>query len=769
MKPIFLLSILLIVIYAHGQLETQNWYFGNNAGITFATIPPTALTNGAISTFEGSSTISDAQGNLLFYTDGMFVYNKLHQQMPNGFGLLGNPSSAQSGIIVPKPGSNSLFYIFTVDAFGGPHGFRFSTVDMSLSNGLGDIIVSSKNTLLFTPSVEKVTAVSHANGLYYWVIAHGLNNNSYYAYLLDCTGINPPIISNVGQIQSTPGCGYLVATSDGTKLAAAKWNNGFELVDFNNQTGQVSNPILLLNPGGAYGVSFSPNNQILYACKIEGGQLYQWDISSGNAATIIASMQQIGFGQGSPGGYKGGAIQLGLDQKLYIPHFNQPFLSCINNPNVLGTGCNLQHNAVNLLGHNAQLGLPPFVQSFFIPETVISPVVTCDSVVFSFSNGNNSLDSIVWNFGDPSSGTLNVSNLYNPSHVFPGPGLYTINLIKYLECIVDTTTYILQLDSSSTQSFSQIATCDSVYSWNGAAYTQSGDYTAHLVNSNGCDSIAHLNLTINYLAPQTLSLQSCGQYNWNGQQYLNSGFYTYTTNSIFGCDSTIQLNLIIDPVYSTSTSVSICQGAFFDYNNVQYNSAGTFLIPLQTVAGCDSIIELIISILPQPISPAITFVVPECANDTIEFSVNNLQGDLYWMDPLFEIYNSPLVSLPMESAIDGWYSVWQVQDNCHSDTIEFEIDLSQSFDMTNMVLPNVLTANNDFINDELDFTSITHGCYRYDVTITNRWGNIVYQGNETSASFNGKNLNNEQLEEGIYFYKIDIDDKRLHGYFHLLK
>jgi hypothetical protein len=226
MRLFFAFTFCIISFITKAQLETQNWYFGLNAGITFATIPPSALLNGAISTFEGSSTISDAQGNLLFYTDGMFVYNNLHQQMPNGFGLLGNPSSAQSGVIVPKPGSNTIFYVFTVDAEGGPNGFRYSTVDMSLDNGLGDVIASSKNTLLFAPSVEKVAAVSHANGLYYWVIAHGLHNNTYYAYLIDCSGINAPITSNVGQIEGNPGWGCLSASSDGTKLATAMCNKG---------------------------------------------------------------------------------------------------------------------------------------------------------------------------------------------------------------------------------------------------------------------------------------------------------------------------------------------------------------------------------------------------------------------------------------------------------------------------------------------------------------------------------------------------------------
>jgi gliding motility-associated-like protein len=361
-------------VNSSGQ-EGNIWYFGNNAGITFETNPPSALNNGAISTFEGCATFSDNQGNLLFYTDGMFVYNKLHQQMPNGFGLLGNPSSAQSGVIVPKPGSQTDFYVFTVAAEGGSNGFRYSELDMTLDGGLGDVIIPSKNTLLFAPSAEKVAAVAHANGVNYWVISHGINNNSYYAYLLDFNGINNPVISNVGQIESNPGWGYLASSIDGTKLASAMCNQGFELLDFNNQTGVVSNPILLNNPGSAYGISFSPNSQILYGCEIAGGQIYQWDLNAGSSSSIISSMQVIGTGQGSSGGYKGGAIQQGRDGKLYIPQFNQPYLSCINNPNQLGNGCNLQHFAIDLQGNNAQLGLPTFFSSIFE-----SPPAGCDSV-----------------------------------------------------------------------------------------------------------------------------------------------------------------------------------------------------------------------------------------------------------------------------------------------------------------------------------------------------------------------------------------------------
>src|SRR3970040_2481571 len=98
---IFILFILATPSFA--QKEAAIWYFGNYAGLDFNSGNPVALTNGKLVTKEGCTTISDKDGNLLFYTDGSLVYNKNHQVMPNGYGLQGHNSSTQSAIIVPKP------------------------------------------------------------------------------------------------------------------------------------------------------------------------------------------------------------------------------------------------------------------------------------------------------------------------------------------------------------------------------------------------------------------------------------------------------------------------------------------------------------------------------------------------------------------------------------------------------------------------------------------------------------------------------------------
>ena len=106
--------------YAFGGSTVNNngregniWYFGQYAGLDFNTGTPIAITDGQLNTLEGCASIADNNGDLLFYTDGMTVYDRNHSIMSNGTGLLGNSSSSQSGIIVKKPGSLATYYIFT--------------------------------------------------------------------------------------------------------------------------------------------------------------------------------------------------------------------------------------------------------------------------------------------------------------------------------------------------------------------------------------------------------------------------------------------------------------------------------------------------------------------------------------------------------------------------------------------------------------------------------------------------------------------------------
>ena len=442
------------------QLQTNIWYFGNQAGITFSTVPPSALIDGQMNTDEGVSTISDASGNLLFYTNGVTVWNKNHVPMSNGNGtLLGNKSTTQT-LIVPKPGSNVIYYIFTADfqgAFSGGDGYlRYSEVDMNLAAGLGNV-TANKNIALWTPSTEKITAVLHCNRKDIWVISHDYNSDQFRTFLVTSAGVNTvsPMLTNTGSSHAGVGVnciGYMKVSPYGNKLACAVRGHvsslGFvELFDFNNATGVVSNPVTLVaNTANDYGIEFSPDGTKLYVSRISGIagyplQLYQYNLCAGSNAAIISSQTIIDAGNSTS------AMQLGRDNKIYVSRFNKDSLGVINNPNASGLACNYVKNGIFLAGKNCIHGLPGFVQSYFKP--VPSPFVvnvncltgdfTPPTVNVSNCSGSaSSVTSVSWNFGDPASGANNSSVTNTSTHIFTSSGTYNVQLTLNYACGADT-------------------------------------------------------------------------------------------------------------------------------------------------------------------------------------------------------------------------------------------------------------------------------------------------------------------------------------------
>ena len=80
------------------------WYFGDQAGLDFSSGAPLAVLDGQIDTTEGCATQCDANSDLLFYTNGVNVWDKNHQIMPSGSGLMGHESAYQGVVILPLPG-----------------------------------------------------------------------------------------------------------------------------------------------------------------------------------------------------------------------------------------------------------------------------------------------------------------------------------------------------------------------------------------------------------------------------------------------------------------------------------------------------------------------------------------------------------------------------------------------------------------------------------------------------------------------------------------
>ena len=292
-------------------------------------------------TTDNSATISDANGNVLFYANGDVAYDRNGSIMPNGFGLVGDSSCGQTATIVQMPGNDSLYYLFTVDLQAGPTGVTYSVINMNLNSGLGDIIPTQKNITILAPTTEKLAPIRHANGIDAWILIHEWNSDAFRAYLLTDTGLSDsPVITHIGSVNTggNPSGynaqGQLSINKAKNMVAAAQYSAGtIEIFNFDNSTGILSNPISINQPS-AWGLEFSPNGNLLYSSSWFQSTLYQYDLTTYTDSAISASQVNLGTCVGE------GYLQRGPDDKIYVAKWNQNYIGVINDPNNQGTTCN---------------------------------------------------------------------------------------------------------------------------------------------------------------------------------------------------------------------------------------------------------------------------------------------------------------------------------------------------------------------------------------------------------------------------------------------
>jgi gliding motility-associated-like protein len=442
MRPGKLFATLLLLFASHFFCKAQQnniWYFGTTAGLSFSPgssnpVIPQPIYDGQLSTYEGCATICDATGNLLFYTNGKTVYNRKHEVMVNGQNLAGHPSSYQAAVIVRKPSSNDSFYVFTASAYEDNFaaGYNYSIIDMRQDAGYGSVV--AKDIPLFSPGTERLMAARHANGTDAWIITNETNSNTFRVYLLSCNGLDMnPVISTIGKVlneDDAQNIGSIKVSPDGKRLVQTWFppllnilnlENPFQLFDFDNATGVISNPKLIYVPTiSYYSAEFSPDSRLLYATCSKQAAVDQFDCTMITEQDVIASRVVLPADKGFCG------IQLGPDQKIYLARPVQ-YLSVISNPNQPGTACDLELNKI-VLNRSCGIGLPSFVNdlSYNPAGTFITQITdSCNGIVqfngpTTFGPGTQ----YSWDFGDG-----NTSGLANPIHTFsPSDQFYTIKL-----------------------------------------------------------------------------------------------------------------------------------------------------------------------------------------------------------------------------------------------------------------------------------------------------------------------------------------------------
>lgn len=365
--------------------------------------------------------ISDSSGNLLFYTNGVYIADATHDTMMNGSGI--NPGAysnfvpdghliAQGALIIKKPGWGNIYYIFhnTLDNHPTPGAyslyFYLSVIDMDLNGGLGAVTLKNHVLIADTMNVGKIASVKHANGRDWWVVCHQLNTNLYYKILVTPYGL--PSVHNTQSIGFTRwmDAGQAKFSFDGTKYAYYHYFDGLDIMDFDRCTGMFSNVVsdtTLPYIQGNVGCEFSPNSQLLYVTNILN--TYQYDVTVGNpiASRIEVAAWDTFVIPGIMLGVYMCIPQLAPDGKIYFTSGNgTTYMGRINNPDISGLGCAVAQHSVILPTYN--FNTLPNHPNYFLGKIQGSP---CDTIIDS--GWDEPPDITVEVYPNPSNGVFTLS------------------------------------------------------------------------------------------------------------------------------------------------------------------------------------------------------------------------------------------------------------------------------------------------------------------------------------------------------------------------
>lgn len=425
-------------------------------------------------TQSASTGMSDASGNLLFYTNGFTIYDQQHQAMAGGpIGVFAIPD----GALAVKQPSSSLYYIL-VNNNAGTAGFGYSIVDMSLASGNGSLTAVNNTIAPFNVTgFSSVIGIKHCNGTDAWAVLVECTQGNVYSYLVSSSGLNTtPTVSALTHTLNT-GSLAMAASPSGNRIAISTYTQSnqpfIQIYNFNNTTGSLS-LLKNLNLNGGNTLCFSPDGTKLYTSIFTSSTstIYQTDLCAGNDSAVVASCSVVGTSS-----LHITAMKIAPNGKIYcatagygVNTVGQNSIAVIHSPNTLGAGCQFVDQGQSLGNGLSRNDLPNFVQRSYKPPTTLFNFTvgtgnSCQEVAFSAlnsctcSNSGYTPTHMAWDFGDPLSGSLNSSTLTSPIHYYSSPGTFAPKLILYYACgIIDT--IVQQVTVSSCLSISSTSiTC----------------------------------------------------------------------------------------------------------------------------------------------------------------------------------------------------------------------------------------------------------------------------------------------------------------------
>ena len=466
--------LLLFPIICSGQEQQSVWIIGtvpsvgNPSGyLDFSTGSPQAdsLPNATMPMVGTMANICDSSGQLLFYTNGIWVANRNDDTMLNGYGITSGFGAnwynftgsfiLQGALILPHPVFENQYYLFAVNDDDSilfrPRRLVYSKVDMSLDGGLGGVTTKNVSIIDDTLTNGRITACKHADEKSWWLIAHEHKSSKYYKWLVTLDTILGPYEQKIGSsygdgVEDIDG--QSVFSQDGKKFATFGNNFKLNVMDFDRCTGEFSNNHSFLIPTDAYtgygiGCAFSPNGRFLYFNA--QSKLWQLDLDPDSGNFEIDTIGKYNGTDLDPFWTWFGLEMLAPDGKIYLGEWNGNLsMHVINNPNGKAAACDFQQHSFPLPVYNGTL--PNFVNYDLESLPIYKADAGSDEYIYGIDTvqiGVIAVDSLIYEWFPNT--TLSSSSIADPL-AFP-----TTTTTYYLT-ILDTTetTYCNQRTDSVT-------------------------------------------------------------------------------------------------------------------------------------------------------------------------------------------------------------------------------------------------------------------------------------------------------------------------------
>jgi gliding motility-associated-like protein len=342
-RPVTIIILILLLFHAPAWAQGQNniWMFGQNVGLNFNGGAPKVFKAQDMDNRGGSTVVCDGAGKLLFYILGKTIYNSKGGLMPNSDRANPTFTTIQCPAVIPWVGHDKKYFVFYRDDRTSE--LLYSIVDMTLDNGLGDIIPTQKDIFLDDSVSVKILPVP-GSGCNTWLLIHKIGSNEFRTYKIYEPGIDKRYVSSRTGLFNNR-YSYLTCNMDisrnGTIAVGSGEDAAVELFTFERDLGIVKDPILLDTfslTGRVHSVCFSPDGSKLYVSGGPGGS----DLLQYNMWAPQDTPSRIN----PPGVYVNGALRRGPDGKVYSANWEGVY--SIDKPDTLGIYAGFSDSSITL-------------------------------------------------------------------------------------------------------------------------------------------------------------------------------------------------------------------------------------------------------------------------------------------------------------------------------------------------------------------------------------------------------------------------------------